>query len=480
MKRRDYLKFLFEKSQIGGECGFSPLWMPEFLFDFQRHLVEWSLRKGRAAIFADCGLGKTPMLLVWAENVARQTRKPVLVLAPLAVSAQTAREAAKFGIECRVSRDGTVDGAKVHVTNYERLHYFNQVDFGGVVCDESSILKNFDGVRQAQITEFMREIPYRMLCTATAAPNDYIELGTSSEALGELGHMDMLSQFFKNDTDTLHINGCKAGDFFAAKWRFKKHAELHFWRWVCSWARALRKPSDLGFDDARFALPALAVEEMIVAARSKAKGVLFDVPAKTMQEQREENKRTINERCEMAAEKIAEADGPSVAWCNLNPEGQALARLIPGSVEISGDNSDDEKEEAFIGFTEGKIKVLITKPKIGGFGLNWQHCAHMTYFPSHSYEQFYQAVRRCWRFGQSRDVLVNVITTTGGQGVVENLNRKSAAADRMFSALVAEMNNALSINRVTEFKGKAELPSWLCQTNGSLMTTQSTMAIAAK
>ena len=271
----DYTDFLHIKTQLGSLDGFEPVWMPDFLFDFQRELVAWACRKGKGAVFADCGLGKTPMQLVWAENVVRYTNRPVLILTPLAVSHQTITEAAKFGIEAHRCDTGKVYPG-INVVNYERLHYFNPDDFSGCVCDESSILKSFDGTRRLEITEFMRKLPYRLLCTATAAPNDYIELGTSSEALGQLGHTDMLTRFFKNDQNTIKPrvyrhhsqNFSKLDD--AAKWRFKGHAEQAFWRWVCSWARAIRKPSDLGFDDRNFILPPLVEQDHLVEAEKEA------------------------------------------------------------------------------------------------------------------------------------------------------------------------------------------------------------------
>src|ERR1035437_2759995 len=267
----DYKTFLDRKAQVGGDHGFDPIWLPNFLFDFQKSLVEWAVMKGRDAIFADCGLGKTPMQLVWADNVVRHENKPVLILTPLAVSAQTIQESEKFSIESARSSNGKMKaGARIIVTNYERLHYFDPQEFAGCVCDESSILKSFDGTRRKEITEFMRKLPYRLLCTATAAPNDYIELGTSSEALGELGYTDMLMRFFKNDQNTVKPMRYrhKGADFKQlderAKWRFKGHAEVPFWRWVCSWARACRRPSDLGYDDARFVLPPLVEQEHFV------------------------------------------------------------------------------------------------------------------------------------------------------------------------------------------------------------------------
>lgn len=453
----NYRSFLDKKLHIGTEDGFAPLWMPEQLFDFQKSLVEWSLLKGRAALFEDCGLGKTAQQLTWAENVARKTNRPVLILTPLAVSFQTVIEGQKFGVEVAHRREGLQDGDRIVVTNYERLHYFNKADFSGVVCDESSILKNFDGKTREAVTDFMRKIPFRLLCTATAAPNDYVELGTSSEALGDLGFSDMLSKFFKKVEKTLSRKDEHRGNVY----RFRGHAERDFWRWVCSWARAVRKPSDIGFGDANFALPELKLVEHIVEARKKAEGMLFDLSATNLHEQREELRRTIDERCEMAARVVNAHKKPAVAWCHLNDEGDTLERMIPGSVQVSGGDSDERKEEVFRDFGAGKIRVLVTKPKIAGFGLNWQHCAHQTFFPSHSYEQFYQSIRRSWRFGQEKTVTVDVISTEGQAGVLANLKRKTEAAERMFSNLVELMQDELKIVRQDQFKLKPKLPPWL-------------------
>ena len=453
----DYEAFLRERAQAGADSGFAPLWMPDFLFDFQASMVEWAVRKGRAAIFADCGLGKTPMGLVWASNVARKTSRPVLYLTPLAVASQTVHEADKFGIEAAHSRDGSVS-SHIVVTNYERLHYFNASDFAGVVCDESSILKSFAGQRRGEITAFMRKVPYRLLQTATAAPNDYIELGTSSEALGYMGHMDMLNRFFKNDLNN-SAQGRMRGEVI--KWRLKGHAELPFWRWVCSWARAIRRPSDLGFDDSRFVLPPLNEVEHLVKANSLADGMLFALPAVGLKEQREERRRTVEERCAMVAELVNKTGQPALVWCHLNDEGDELQRVIPDAVQVSGGDSDDRKEERLEAFAEGRARVLITKPKIGAWGLNFQHCNHVTFFPSHSFEQYYQAVRRCWRFGQKRAVKVDIVTTEGERGVMSNLQRKAEQADAMFSRLVDEMNHAMHIDRSNNMTKKMEVPEWL-------------------
>ena len=451
-----YQDFLATKMQLGGHHGFDPIWMPDFLYDFQRGLVEWSTRKGRSAIFADCGLGKTPMQLVWAENVVRQTGGRVLILTPLAVAAQTAREAEKFGIGARVSRDGELT-SDIVIANYERLHYFDNSDFVGAVCDESSILKNFDGSTRAAITEFMRLLPYRLLCTATAAPNDYIELGTSSEALGELGFSDVLSRFFKKTQKTYTRRDEHRGEMY----RFRGHAEKDFWRWVCSWARAIRKPSDAGCDDGPFVLPQLTTRDHIVKASRPRDGCLFDVPAVGLQEQREERKRTLAERCEMAATLVNDTGQPAVCWCHLNTEGDLLTKLIPDAVQVAGRDTDDHKEETLEAFAAGEVRVLVTKPTIAGFGLNWQHCAHQTFFPSHSFEQWYQAVRRSWRFGQTRPVIVDVIASEGERDVMANLQRKQDAADLMFANLVAMMGDSMNIE-IEPYRGtKEEVPSWL-------------------
>lgn len=465
----DYQEFLVSRSQLGDSFGFESD-VPNFLFPFQKFLVEWSLRKGRSAIFADCGLGKTPMQLVWADEIVRHENKPVLILTPLAVSGQTIKESEKFSIESRRSVDGTGvigRGAAIIVTNYERLHYFDPQDFVGCVCDESSILKSFDGVRRKEITEFMRRMPYRLLCTATAAPNDYIELGTSSEALGELGHMDMLNRFFKNDQNTSKpmvyrhrgLNFAKLDE--KAKWRFKGHAETPFWQWVSSWGRAIRRPSDLGFDDGKFILPPLTETQHEVTTRTKAPGYLFSIPAVGLKEQREERRRTIRERCEKVASLVANHDGPSLVWCHLNDEGNLLEQIIPGAQQVSGDDSDEAKEAKFMDFASGDVSALVTKPKIGAWGLNFQNCSHVTFFPSHSFEQYYQGVRRCWRFGQKNPVHVDIVTTEGEKSVLENLQKKAAAADRMFSNLVSEMNRAIGIRTDVDFPESVEVPRWL-------------------
>ena len=772
-----YTSFIESKSQRHTDSGFEPTVMPDWLFPFQRHLVEWAVRKGRAAIFADCGLGKTPMQLVWAQNIVEHTGKPVLILTPLAVSHQTVREAEKFGIEAARSADGALT-APITVTNYERLSHFDPASFAGVVCDEcfaagtrvdvidpidntlawkyiedirpgdqvlnatgvdhvkathrrqikravritvgervvacsdnhpfltvygwrcagdlqpgdnlvetatavclvrdglcpevhspkvgaflrdvlfsemadeyaraqsegaykgcsredrpedirvasggiargggsdrkdsgpepdvrsgragegvsdvaadwpqalcsgrkrtsddgaatavvqragrsvgggvcdqsraederlsdclqgghrqscppdcdrgrrqlslfqkgvrpeegyktgvtrvdrveilelghpdldrcrdasgdvyfhdieatrhpsfsvggllvhnSSILKNFAGRTKAAVTDFCRHLSYRLLCTATAAPNDFWELGTSSEALGYLGFSDMLAQFFKQETKK---------DFRAwgrAKYRFRGYAEIPFWQWVCSWARVCRRPSDLGFDDDGFVLPPLREKEYIIKTCKPRAGMLLNLPARDLQEQREERRNTIAERCEKAAS-ITQQNGASVVWCHLNAEGDRLAKLIPDAEQVSGSMSDDLKEERLLAFQSGELKTLVTKPKIGCFGLNWQHCHNVITFPSHSWEQYYQAVRRCWRFGQTKPVDVTLITTEGEQRVLLNLQRKAEQADTMFTSLTQFANDALHVTTTRGDLHDESMPGWLQSRKG--------------
>jgi hypothetical protein len=436
----DYNRFLDAKRQLDGNHGFDPLWMPAFPYDFQQDLICWALKKGRAAIFADCGLGKTPISLVWAENVVRETNKPVLILAPIAVSHQFVREGEKFDID---------------VANYERMHYFDPEKFGGVVCDESSCIKHMKSKRKAQVVEFLRTRPYRLLCTATAAPNDYFELGTSSEALGYLGYQDMLTRFFKEDSKKDYLGwGRKT-------YRFRGHAEPPFWRWVCSWARSCRRPSDLGYEDGPFVLPPLEMNEHNLECNKPREGMLFAVPAKTMQEQRDERRTTLRGRCEAVAELVSAHDGATVSWCHLNAEGDLLEKIVPDALQVKGSMSDDQKEERLLAFQSGELKRLVTKPKIGAWGLNWPHCHHITTFPSHSFEAHYQSIRRCWRFGQQHPVAVHLVTTEGEIGVLRNLQRKAEQCGRMFDSLVAHMNDAMHIYRGNNHQAKEELPSWL-------------------
>ena len=454
MSLQEYRDFVENKTHLSGKFGFSPVYQNPNAYDFQNDLIMWSLEKGRAATFADCGLGKTLMQLVWAENVHRHTNKPVLILAPLSVSSQTVEEAEKFGISAFRSPDGKwPSGHGIITTNYERLHHFDLEVFGGIVCDESSILKNFDGAIRGTITRAMRKVKYRAMYTATPSPNDYTELGTSAEALGDMAYMDMLEHFFVSNDNSLHP------DHIGQQWRFKGHAEPHFWRWVASWARAVRKPSDLGFDDAGWNLPEL-VERHHVIESKPLDGQLFAMPVKGMFQEREERKATITERCDLASELLQQHDC-GVAWCHFNAEADYLAKIIPGAVNLQGSDKDEAKEEKFRAFRSGEIKYLVTKPKIAALGVNWQHCAACTYFDDYSYERYYQAVRRFWRFGQKRPVTVHQIGTTSLSNVAKSRKRKADAADKMFGEMMRHMIDAQSHRKIFGEGRNMEVPTWL-------------------
>jgi hypothetical protein len=449
----EYSEFLKRKTQAAGFHGFEPETLPEFLFDFQKDLVSWALKKGKSAIFADTGLGKTPMQLAWAQKIVEKTNGNVLILTPLAVSYQTIKEAEKFGIEVIRSRDGQAKG-KITVTNYQQLEKFNPSDFCGVVCDESSAIKNFTGKTKTYVTRFMTKMNYRLLCTATPSPNDFVELGTSSEALGELAYMDMVSHFFRDTSND------KNPQWSTPKYVLKDHAVHDFWRWVSSWARAIKKPSDLGFNDDRFILPELIEIEHILKCTQPLPGKLFVEPARGFRDEKEERKKTITERTEKVAELCKNYDF-SVIWGHFDYETDLLAKIVPDSIQIHGRHSDEEKEERFKAFSDGQVKRLITKPKIGAWGLNWQHCQHMTFYPSHSFEQYYQGVRRCWRFGQKRKVYVDIVTTEGEHRVSENIKRKAKDAAKMFTLLVKFMNDELKIDKTNIFNTKMEVAKWL-------------------
>lgn len=453
----NYSEFLHRKSQLGSDGGFAPIWMPDCMFDFQAFLVDWAIRRGRSSINADCGLGKTLMQLVWAENVYRHTNKPVIILAPLAVGQQTVREGEKFGIEVEHSRDGKHKGGIV-ITNYERLHYFDSSEFIGAVADESSAIKAFDGKRRKQVTRFFNKLPYRLLCTATPSPNDFIEMGTQSECLGIMTQSDMLGFFFRENENRRH--SCIRDEKYTLQWIFKPHSERPFWRWVSSWARALQKPSDLGFSDEKFVLPPLNYHHHIVDVPWIPAGELFPRPAISLAEQREERKRTVNERCEKVAELVANGK-PAIVWCHYNNEADLCEKMIPDSVQVAGRDDLDTKEERLTAFARGDIRVLVTKPKIGCWGLNLQHCADMTFFPTHSYEGFYQGVRRCWRFGQTKPVNVHVVSTDGESKVISGLERKQDQAVHMFASVVKHVHESMELHSEDNHNLDVIVPSWL-------------------
>lgn len=441
-----YSEFIASKKRIIDDAGF-PYNGESMMFDFQREIVSRATQKGRYAIFADCGLGKTPMQLYWADAVARHTGGNVLILTPLAVAEQTAREAKKFGIEAHVSKDGTAH--RITITNYEKLHMFNWEDFTGVDCDESSILKNYAGATRDAITEFMRDVPYRLLCSATPSPNDFMELGTSAEALGIMRREEMLAEYFTHDSGETQ------------SWVLKGHAKKHFWSWVSQWATAIRKPSDIGYEDGRFTLPELRVHGVILPSKALS-GRLFACAAVTLQDQRAERRESIGDRCDAVAEIANADDSPFVAWCSLNDESKMLASRINGAVEISGADSDDEKERKLLGFSDGSIRAIVTKPQIAGFGLNWQHCNRMSFFPSHSHEQYYQSVRRCWRFGQEKPVDVHIVTTESESLVVENMKRKEKQSIELYEEIIKNVNPNYG-KKISTYnpEKKMEIPQWL-------------------
>lgn len=447
---KDYLSVIETKRRRTIEHGFDCDLDGTMLFPFQADLVRWAVKLGRAAIFADCGLGKTPMQLYWADKVASHCHGNVLILTPLSVADQTVREGAKFGID--VFRGHTGDFGRITAVNYERLHYYKPNDFCGIVCDESSILKNYAGATRQAITDFADRIRFRLLCTATPAPNDYMELGTSCEALGVMRRVEMLSQYFTHD----------GGD--TQSWILKGHAEDAFWQFVSTWARAIRSPADMGYDSGDFILPEMKMEQVTIKSKPQP-GKLFVVEAGTLDEQRKERRDTIKDRCAAVADIANASDDPFVAWCSLNDESAMLKDMIRGGVEITGSDSDDEKEEKLRGFADGSIRKIVTKPSIAGFGMNWQHCNAMSFFPSHSHEQFYQCVRRCWRFGQTRPVTVHIVTSEAEASVLNNMRRKERAASEMMQKIVDNMRGYYRTERADySAQRKMEIPEWLLQT----------------
>lgn len=454
----DYQKFLETKKHSIGEFGFEPNYIPIIAFDFQKYIIEKAVKKGRIAIFADTGLGKTLIQLSIANNIIRHTNKKVLILTPLAVAFQFIIEANKLGIDdIEYSKDGK-HNKKIVICNYERLHYFDSNEFVGVILDESSILKNFDGKIKNQITSFIKKIPYRFLSTATPSPNDFIELGTSSEALGYMGYMDMLTKFFKTNQNSVDSNNRNIGE----KFYLKPHAEKDFFAWVNQWSIMVKMPSDLGFSNERYNLPKLIVNKHIVENDNLItidnQLQLFNLVAKSFHEVRHEQKQTEEKRCIKAIE-LAK-DKTSVYWCNTNQESSYLKQMDKEAVEIIGSQSIEKKEEILLAFANGEIKRLITKAKMTSMGLNWQHCNHTVFFPTWSYEQYYQAIRRFWRFGQTNDVTCDMVISDGQTRVLETLQQKTKKAIELHENLTANVNNTF-INKTKEFNKQIITPKFL-------------------
>lgn len=424
----DYSAFVDNKLRRHHACGFDADTSVYPLFPHQHALTEWAVRKGRAAMFADTGLGKTRMQLAWADLVCKHTGGDVLILAPLAVAEQTKHEGAGIGINVTHARDGADVGEGITITNYDRLHRFDPRRFAGVVLDESSIIKHHDAKTLGILLDAFSDTPYRLCATATPAPNDWTELGTHAEFLGVCSRAEMLAEFFVHDGGETQV------------WRLKGHARAEFWRWVSTWGALVRSPADLGFDASDYALPPLHVEQVTVQSDARPDfGELFVREAQTLSERRQARRDSMRHRVDACADMANSIDEPWVIWCELNAEGDALRAAIPDAVEIRGSDDATTKERTLRDFADGKVRVLITKPKIAGFGLNWQHCRRVGFVGvADSFEAYYQAVRRCWRFGQHRDVYAYLFASEQEGAVRANLARKERDALAMAAALSDE------------------------------------------
>lgn len=460
----NYEQFLRSKRPIAISAGFEKPreHMNQNLFEWQKDIVFWALKKGRCAFFEDCGLGKTIQQLEWAQSVSDHCRMPVLIVCPLSVAQQTKKEGERFEYTVSVVRDQSEVKQGINVTNYEILNHFNPESFCGVVLDESSILKNFAGKMRTEITEKFRKTPYKLSCTATPAPNDYMELGNQAEFCGVMSRTEMLATYFVHD----------GGD--TSKWRLKGHAKERFWEWLATWAVVLQKPSDLGYPDDGFSLPPLSTVEHIVESECRnidGNFSIFPEQASTLSQRREARRNSIHARCAKAAEIVSEKrDEQWLVWCDLNAESGELASFIPGAVEIRGNDPVSHKVEAMNGFTSGDVRVLVTKPSIAGWGLNWQNCHNMIFVGlSDSYEMMYQAIRRCWRFGQEKPVCAHIVISDAEGNVKENIDRKERQSAQMSAEMVRYTKRILESEiRGTEwitipYRPEADMfvPDWL-------------------
>lgn len=432
--RKAYLDFIASKGAAADSVGFIPKALPDRMFSHQKSATEFALSKGRAALFLDTGLGKSGCEAVFASECATETGKPSLILTPLAVARQMQRECEAFGVAAAVIREDGDSDCKVQIANYERLKKLGVAKYGAVVLDESSILKSFAGSTKRALVEAFAKTPYRLAATATPAPNDHMELGTHAEFLGVMGSMEMLCRWFINDTTTA-----------SQDWRLKGHAKDDFWSWVASWARAASLPSNLGGDDTGFVLPPLQNELHTVAVDLSTDDVdtLFRMPSMGAMDVHREKQRTLAERVTVASRIANECDGPAVVWCERDDESEALTAAIPDAVEVKGSMTLDAKEAALDAFTLGEKRVIVTKPKLAGFGLNWQHARCQVFASlSHSYEQYYQAVRRSWRFGQTSEVTAHVVIAETELPIWRNVQRKAADHDAMKAAMTKAMAGA--------------------------------------
>lgn len=453
MVRMEYLEFLNQKKFILESSGFDidKNTLNPMLYDFQKDIDRWGLAKGRAAIFADCGLGKTPMQLEWAKQVHDSTGGKILILAPLAVAAQTKREGSKFGIDTKIceSQADVING--INITNYEKLDRFTANEFDGIVLDESSILKSFTGKVRTSIIENFQNVPFKLACTATPAPNDYMELGNHAEFLGVMTRAEMLAMFFVHD----------GGE--TSKWRLKGHAESVFWQWMASWCVFIDNPINLGYEMDGYDLPRLNIHEIIVDGDEPITDSL------TLSERRQARKESLDLRCQKAAEIANSLDKQCLIWCDMNDESALLTKLIDGAVEVKGSDKPEHKSGSMLGFSDGSIKNLVTKPSIAGFGMNWQNCHNMIFTGlSDSYEQFYQAIRRCWRFGQKSEVNVWIVISAKEGCVKQNIERKQADFEKMQKAMISltkditqkELKKTCRISTPYKPNQSMKLPKW--------------------
>jgi hypothetical protein len=461
MTTTDYHSFLSEKLAFGSFDGIPIESLPDWLFPHQQDLVRWALRRGRGAIFADTGLGKTRMQLAWADAIVNHTGGSILILAPLAVAEQTVEEGASVGVTVTHCRTGDDVRDGINITNYERLHRFDPSQFVGVVLDESSIIKHETSKTLQMLLDAFARTPYRLCATATPAPNDWTELGTHAEFLGVRSHTEMLCEFFVHDGGETQT------------WRLKKHARREFWRWVSSWGALIRSPADLGHDDSAYRLPPVTVHQHTVESPVLF-GQLFAMEAQTLSERRTARRESIAQRVAACAEIVNATDETWLVWCELNAEGDALRQAIPGSVEVRGSDSVEDKERRLLDFAHGKTRVLISKPSICGFGLNLQVCHNMAFVGvTDSWESYYQAVRRCWRFGQTKPVDVHIFCAESEGAVVANLARKETAAKAMQQELARETIDAVresvlgSVRETNAYTAQKRIaiPSWLASEN---------------
>jgi ERCC4-related helicase len=455
-----YAEFLERKSIVTVPTGIESVpKLNSCLFDFQRDITKWALNRGRAAVFAGTGLGKTLMQVEAAKQIEAHTKKPVLIFAPLAVASQTIEQAAEllkyFVIFAKTQED--IGGRGIYITNYQKREHFDPGAFGGVILDESSCLKSEDAQTRKSLVEEWKECAFRMAFTATPAPNDFMEIGGHAEFLGVMTTAEMLSTFFVHD----------GGE--TSKWRLKGHAEKDFWRWMASWCIALQHPRDLGYEDARYDLPPLNVQTIIVESKA-ASGELFSGVAQTLSERRGARRDSIDLRIDAAAKLVNSNKEQWLVWCSLNDEGEELTKAIEGAREVAGRHTDEQKESNLHGFGKNEFRVLVSKSKIAGWGMNWQNCHNIIYFPDDSFESYFQAIRRCWRFGQKETVNVWLIVSAAEQAVLENLKRKEREAREMYAKLITNMADftraslkASGARTTLEYKPKKEmkLPDWL-------------------